>query len=137
MMIRVLTIPAALSLMPLLWGADRLSKTVVVTAQAASGDQQLWLHGVKSPGARGIRVYVNPSSTLDVQPDDQSRVGTLFFSDGADGKGQGETFVLSLPSPVTGQARILIVPIPAKEDHARGRVQVESAEIKAAPGEHK
>jgi hypothetical protein len=117
---------ALLLLLPCACHSATLSKTVVIKAESQEGEQQLWLRGVKSPGARGIRVFLNPSPS-DPDPEDKSRIGTVYFSHSV--TNAGETFVLPLPSRVDGEARIVIVPIPDKQDSAKGPVELESAEI--------
>jgi len=129
-------IAAALWISPLTCCADSAnSKTLVLMApqpKSDGGERQLWLRGVKSAGASGIRVYLMPASEPKTEPEEGSRVGTVFFGHRSDGDDAGQTFVLPLRSSISGQVRLVIVPIPAKKDLAAGRVQLESAEIKAA-----
>ena len=113
--------------------ANQAEKSIIVTAEQSKqcdGAQQLWLQGVKSPGALGIRVYMTTTAQgKDVGED--SRVGTVFFSHPGDGS-KGQTFVIPLPAPVTGKKRIVIVPITKSKQGETAPVQLESAEIKSS-----
>jgi hypothetical protein len=114
---------------PPLSGAEAVPKTLVVTAHDGEGSQELWLHGVKSPGASGVRVYVVPPGATSSTPNEKFRVATVFFSHGSANE-EGQTFVIPLSESVRGEARIMVVPVSAPHKVAETSPQVESAEIK-------
>jgi hypothetical protein len=122
-------------LMPVfMQGAQTGGKVLFVTpsAEAAkTSEQQLILRGLKAPASIvGVRVFLNPTEGATLTSESPSYLGCVYFSHRKGDEKDGQTFILSLRTPVSGKARLVLHPITSDGAMRDAKIELQDASIK-------